>query len=41
VLKRGFNASDKWKVTLSHDSEPKQGLTEAVLRGLKELSREN
>lgn len=38
VLKRGFNASDKWKVTLSSEDQPKP-LTEAVLRGLRELNR--
>lgn len=37
VLKRGFNGGDNFEYQLSHDSEPKQGLTEAVLRGLKEL----
>ncbi len=41
VLKQGFNASDKQTVTLSIDNEPKQGLTEAVLRGLKELTRDD
>jgi hypothetical protein len=39
-LKRGFNGGRGNEFTLSTDSEPKQGLTEAVLRGLKELSRE-
>jgi hypothetical protein len=41
VLKRGFNGGDGYEYTLSHDSEPKQGLTEAVLRGLKELQIRN
>ncbi len=41
VLKQGFNASDKQTVTLSSENELKQGLTEAVLRGLKELNQED
>lgn len=41
VLKRGFNGGDNFEYQLSHDSEPKQGLTEAVMRGLKELQTRN
>lgn len=41
VLKRGFNGIQGNTVTLSTDREPKQGLTEAVLRGLRELSQED
>ena len=39
VLKRGHNAGDRETYTLSTDEVPKQGLTESVLRGLKELSK--
>lgn len=41
VLKRGFNGCSGYEYTLSHDEVPKQGLTEAVLRGLKELQEKN
>ncbi len=37
MLKRGFNGGNGNEYTLSHETEPKQGLTESVLRGLKEL----
>lgn len=38
VLKRGFNASDELTFTLSH-GERGSGLTEEVMRGLKELDQ--
>jgi hypothetical protein len=41
MLKRGFNGGDGHEYTLSNDYEPKKGLTEAVLRGLKELQDRN
>ena len=41
VLKLDFNGGCGYKYTLDHDSEPKKPLTEAVLRGLKELQDKN